>query len=422
MSRLNFNLRNITEALTHIESILIKKQIPQKASSYQTSSLTPDSSVNMKSFTKTVEFANETSILKDFILYSNTLINESKTKINSLPVIPVPIVESNQIKVNLYPGDSFSLQYGQVLVHNDANLDYSKEPVSQKEKDLLNSLNNRPDSDSKSIDSKQSNELKEMWFKYEQALYTSAYRTALPMLFKPHLTFFDQFTDNRQAPKLVVNETCAVMFEIRNHLRINLVVSDLTLLWKYVTDDLSESITNEMSFKNDETLVDCSTLRELNLTPHETYKLRLHLVPKRANGTLTILGIKYRLGLTSYSLNSTVSSSSITSLTSQLSNTAISENNNTTTTTTTTNNNNNNSAHNNEINEFTTLYGKQLFETKGPRLNNNPVNMRSVVYDVDQRLNFKILNSTPQLQVNFFFYKFWFFKKKLKLYNLNKTL
>jgi hypothetical protein len=96
MSRLNFNLRNIQEALSHIESILIKKKIPQKPSSYQTSLIVPDSSVNIKSFTKIVEFANETSILKDFILYSNTLINESKNKITSLPQIPVPLIESNQ--------------------------------------------------------------------------------------------------------------------------------------------------------------------------------------------------------------------------------------------------------------------------------------------------------------------------------------
>jgi len=380
MSRLNFNLRSIQEALSHIESILIKKKIPQKPSSYQTSLIVPDSSVNIKSFTKIVEFANETSILKDFILYSNTLINESKNKITSLPQIPVPLIESNQIKVNSCPVDGFTLKHGQVLVHNDSDFEYSKDPISQKEKDLLNSLNNRSNSDA-SIDLKQLNELKDMWFKYEQALYTSAYRTAVPILFKPHLTYFDQYTDNRQAPKLVVNETCAVMFEIRNHLRINLIVSDLTLLWKYVTDDSEpESITNEMSFKDDETIVECSTLKELNLTPYETYKLRLYLIPKRSNGTLTILGIKYRLGLTSFLPNSTASSTSLNSLTSQLSNATISENNN-------------------NISNNETLTVKQLFEIKGPRLNNNSANMRSVVYDIDQRLTFKILNPTPQLQV-----------------------
>ena len=72
-----------------------------------------------------------------------------------------------------------------------------------------------------------------MWFKFEQTLYALTFRG----LFKPHLTYFDQTTDNKQMPKVVVNETLAIMFDMRNHLKINLIISDVTLLWKYESDD-----------------------------------------------------------------------------------------------------------------------------------------------------------------------------------------
>lgn len=365
MSRLNFNLRNIPDALAHIENILVKKKLAQKLSSYQADSTN-------KQYTTMVEFSNETNILKDYILYSNTLINESK-QVDTLPCLPVPLVDSSNLKINLHPGDIFKLRHGRILVHNDTNMDYLREPISQKEKELLMSLNNASPLRKITIDSKYLNDLKEMWLKLEQSLYVSAYRTPVPILFKSHLTYFDQTTDNKQMPKAALNEPFAVMFEIRNHLRINLIISDVTLLWKFTSDDsTNEQFSNEVD-KSLDHVAECSALKELNLTPHETYKLRLHIVPKKENGTLSILGIKYRLGLASFSANLTTS---MMNMSTQLTSDDLTSSN-----------------------DLTSLYGKQLFEIKGARLNNNPANMRSVVYDVDQRLNLKILNEMPLLQV-----------------------
>jgi len=384
MSRLNFNLRNIADALSHIQSILIKKKVVQKASSFyqQTTADQTNSKIN---YTTSIEFSNETNILKDFILYSNTLINENKNNQTALSLssLPVPLINNHNLKLNLYPGDSFKLRFGQILVNNDADLDYLKEPLSQKERDLITSLNNvtlNSTNNNQIRDTKQ--KINEMWFKFEQTLYALTFRG----LFKPHLTYFDQTTDNKQMPKVVVNETLAIMFDMRNHLKINLIISDVTLLWKYESDDSTSIVeTNELTNTNAESIVECSTLRELNLAAYETYKLRLHLVPKRSKGTLTVLGIKYRLGLASFLNNSSVVSiSNISSLSNQLTGTNISD-----------------SSNNSQETNPNTLFGKQLFELKGPRLNNNQTNMRSVVYDTDQRLNFKILNQMPLLQVSF---------------------
>ncbi len=383
MSRLNFNLRNIADALSHIQSILIKKKVVQKASSFYQQT-TADQTNSKIDYTTSIEFSNETNILKDFILYSNTLINENKNNQTALSLssLPVPLINNHNLKLNLYPGDSFKLRFGQILVNNDADLDYLKEPLSQKERDLITSLNNvtlNSTNNNQIRDTKQ--KINEMWFKFEQTLYALTFRG----LFKPHLTYFDQTTDNKQMPKVVVNETLAIMFDMRNHLKINLIISDVTLLWKYESDDSTSIVeTNELTNTNAESIVECSTLRELNLAAYETYKLRLHLVPKRSKGTLTVLGIKYRLGLASFLNNSSVVSiSNISSLSNQLTGTNISD-----------------SSNNSQETNPNTLFGKQLFELKGPRLNNNQTNMRSVVYDTDQRLNFKILNQMPLLQVS----------------------
>lgn len=385
MSRLNFNLRNIADALSHIQSILIKKKVVQKASSFYQQTTADQTNSKINYTTTSIEFSNETNILKDFILYSNTLINENKNNQTALSLssLPVPLINNHNLKLNLYPGDSFKLRFGQILVNNDADLDYLKEPLSQKERDLITSLNNvtlNSTNNNQIRDTKQ--KINEMWFKFEQTLYALTFRG----LFKPHLTYFDQTTDNKQMPKVVVNETLAIMFDMRNHLKINLIISDVTLLWKYESDDSTSIVeTNELTNTNAESIVECSTLRELNLAAYETYKLRLHLVPKRSKGTLTVLGIKYRLGLASFLNNSSVVSiSNISSLSNQLTGTNISD-----------------SSNNSQETNPNTLFGKQLFELKGPRLNNNQTNMRSVVYDTDQRLNFKILNQMPLLQVSF---------------------
>lgn len=216
---------------------------------------------------------------------------------------------------------------------------------------------------------KERHENKELWQKLEESLYVSSFRT-LPILFKPQLQFLDKTTDNKQMPKVVVNESVSVMFEIKNHLRISLILTEITLLWKFIDQSTTASISDESSkpFEvsneckssdlNQQDIVECSTIKELTLSPHESYKLRLTFKPLRSHGHLHIMGLKYRLGLTSFS-----------------------------------------SEANNASTDFNTLYGKHLFELRGPRLNNNTQAMRSVVYDTDNRLNFKIVNKTAQLQI-----------------------
>ena len=104
MSRLHFNLKDMHQALFHILEILVKKtKSKNKKQEYH-------------------EFGNETNVIKDFILYSNTLNLEATNKLSN---IPVPLVDYASVKVNLTPHlSSPVLKYGKTLVTNDMYHDY----------------------------------------------------------------------------------------------------------------------------------------------------------------------------------------------------------------------------------------------------------------------------------------------------------
>lgn len=108
MSRLNFNLKDMSEALNHILEILVKKTKTKKKHEVH-------------------DFGNETNVLKDFILYSNTLNMEYDNKLTN---IPIPLIDYTNVKVNIAPHLSDSnLKYGKILVKNDFDHDYIEENI-----------------------------------------------------------------------------------------------------------------------------------------------------------------------------------------------------------------------------------------------------------------------------------------------------
>lgn len=353
MGRLNYGLRNVVEALDHVESVIVKKISAHNRliTSTVTSTSTshhhkPHNQSNL------IEFSNETNILKDFILFHNSLGKITNTK-KSLPVLSLPIIEPTSVTTNLNPIDSSqTLQYGCILANNENSLE-----LMQQESGAAASGDQSK--------SKYSPELKEMWQKFEETLHVKAFGS-LPMLFKPQIIVFNKHTDNKHMPKVVVDEWLSVTFEIKNPLRIAVSMYDITLLWKFIEQGHTESnepseVSNEQlddATNNIDGLVECSKIVELTLKSFESYRLRLRLKAKKPHGHLHILGIKYRFSLDNVKP-------------AQL--------------------------QQNELND--TIVCKQMFDLKGPRLNNNPQNMRSIVYDVDNRLNLKIINKTPLMQV-----------------------
>lgn len=136
MSRLSYSLKNVSDALKHVNSIVSKRVVTvaavlashyyQQLQQQQQQQPTPHHHHHHHSTVKhsqhhfnLVEFANEFNILRDFILYSNTA-NRTGTSVDQggLPtLVCVPIVDLSSIEINLNPSDETALRYGNVLVN-----------------------------------------------------------------------------------------------------------------------------------------------------------------------------------------------------------------------------------------------------------------------------------------------------------------
>lgn len=117
MSRLSYHLRNVRDALQHVDNIIVKK-VPQKHLPNHLHSHSHKHNHN-----HLIEFANEFNILKDFILYCNTLNRERSQSEHGishpLPILNLPGVDSSSITVNLNPADNSNLKCGLVLANNE---------------------------------------------------------------------------------------------------------------------------------------------------------------------------------------------------------------------------------------------------------------------------------------------------------------
>jgi hypothetical protein len=352
MSRICFNLKEVEHALEHIQSIITKKykQIEQTTQIQSHQHHHHQKSRHQPFY----EFSNEITIIKDFILYSSLLARENEAK---LPLIPVPYINNSDIRVNLMPSAHTGLKLGKVLI----NCDLAESELSKKD----------------------------MWSKFEEALYKCAFKTSVPITFKPQLQILNIQSDNKQMPKVVVNESVEISFEMKNNFKTNLVLNDLTLLWKFVdqspnaanpNESMNVEITNE-SEPVQLDIAECSIINELVVKSKDSRLVSLFIKPLRSHGHLHILGVKYTLN-------------PLTPLATDVGNSGA------------------------QLNQQS-LIGKQLFDIRGSRLNNTQQAMKSVVYEVDNRLNFKLINKTAFMQVNqcikldFFFI---FYSNQFKIY------
>jgi hypothetical protein len=228
VSRLNFNLKNITKALEHIETILNKSK---------------NEPIDL----------NETNIIKDYILYTNHLINHKSDK-PMLPLIQIPFVDSQQIKLDLISSNFQKLTDGRLLA-NSIDFNY-KESHS------------------------------DTWHNYEEQLYVDSFKT-LGVLFCHQQYYYDSSTDNSQNPKICEMENMKLLLNFKNPFRVSLLVRNIRLLWRFI-DESNVEFTNELQDYDD--LVENTNMSELLLEPRETNYFELSLRPK-ASGSLNILGL-----------------------------------------------------------------------------------------------------------------------------------
>ncbi|XP_035270312.1 trafficking protein particle complex subunit 8 isoform X1 [Anguilla anguilla] len=220
-----------------------------------------------------------------------------------------------------------------------------------------------------SLDQEYDRDLSQQWKELEEQVVAIVHRGVLPANFQPTQYCLNGQTDNTRFPLAVVEEPVIVEVVFRNPLKVPLILTDLSLLWKFSPKDFSraqgeeagESVSNEKEardleapLKND--FISTEVISEFFMSLEETKVARLKLLPHQT-GELHILGVVYNLG------------------------TAASAGEG--------------------VGEGLTVRGRQDLEIQGPRLNGTKEEKTSVQHGPDRRLDPIITPPMPLLEVFF---------------------
>lgn len=198
------------------------------------------------------------------------------TASKGLPVLPLPLLDSDNIKV----------LYGPLGKQTENNIPASNVTFSTEEID----------------DAK--------WSKMEELLLTEA-QGFPPMIFKPTVALYSRTSVNTVRPNAVLDEPVHFSVELYNPLHVPLPLSDVTLLWSWSAND-TETVTNETGTDGDSSSpVDSDVIETILLQATCKENIALSLTPRRV-GELRVLGISYKLSNSMQTMNdSSVTNSSI---------------------------------------------------------------------------------------------------------------
>ncbi|XP_014330677.1 trafficking protein particle complex subunit 8 [Xiphophorus maculatus] len=157
-----------------------------------------------------------------------------------------------------------------------------------------------------SLDQEYDQDLSVLWCQLEEQLAASANRGILPSNFQPTQCCLNSQTNNLHHPLAVIAEPIIVEVTFRNPLKVSLLLSNLSLLWKFSTgtplggkESTSEQIAEEMITNEDNSAgekeeIVTEIIKEFYLGSEETKTARLKLLPHRT-GQLNIVGVIYNL-------------------------------------------------------------------------------------------------------------------------------
>ncbi|XP_041647295.1 trafficking protein particle complex subunit 8 [Cheilinus undulatus] len=161
-----------------------------------------------------------------------------------------------------------------------------------------------------SLDQEYDQDLAAMWCNLEEQLVAASNRGVVPVNFQPTQCCLNSQTDNQRHPLAVVKEPIIVELTFKNPLKVSLVLSNLSLLWRFTPNGKSPSkkMTEESAITNEETLaqgtvqkddvITTEVIQEFQMGPEETKMARLRLLPHRI-GHLNIVGVVYNLATAS---------------------------------------------------------------------------------------------------------------------------
>ncbi|KAL0279427.1 UNVERIFIED_CONTAM: hypothetical protein PYX00_000989 [Menopon gallinae] len=190
-----------------------------------------------------------------------------------------------------------------------------------------------------------------VWAKMEELAVTES--LGPPMIFRPTIQLFSKNTNNIVNPVVVANETVHVQVMLRNPLQITLLLLRVKLLWEFHKQD-GEVISNSTEKEECDTYVDSRVVESISLPPYASQQIVLSLVPL-VSGQVNIVGMSYTLTCPAA-----------------------------------------NGVQNTDV---PAVRGKQLFAVRGPKIRPKK-DQTEVAYEKDNRLNIKIIDALPLLQVD----------------------
>ncbi|GBM42531.1 Trafficking protein particle complex subunit 8 [Araneus ventricosus] len=261
-----------------------------------------------------------------------------KNAAKELPVLPVPLINSEATKV-LLSEDNTACKDESLCV-NGRGFDRG---------DINNNV----------------------WNKLEEIVITRISNNAIC---HNNLHCFSNKTDNTAKPNAIVGEIISIEVVLKNPLSVALTIEDVYPLWVFTpqaetgSDETTPSIKNEPGFNQTHNVTDyieTIVLPQVMIEPRQEKKIQLLITPKQI-GELVVTGIAYKLlALKSQDFEQNLDSVS------------------------------------NSPSSTLSLQGKQCFSIRGSRLNRTTEERASEAYAQDNRLNINVLSSMAKLQVNF---------------------
>ncbi|XP_028592919.2 trafficking protein particle complex subunit 8 isoform X3 [Podarcis muralis] len=223
-----------------------------------------------------------------------------------------------------------------------------------------------------SLDQEYDSEFSYQWKELEEQAVAAANKGTALSNFQPTQYCLNKYSDNSRFPLGVVEEPITVEVAFRNPLKVPLLLTDLSLLWKFQPKDYNSK--NNGETKEVETsgkdMIGAEVISEFLMNSEETKMARLKLFPHQT-GELHILGVVYNLGtIQSTSVLDGVDPSAVLQTGKFISN-------------------------------GMSVRGRQDLEIQGPRLNSTKEEKTSIKYGPDRRLDPIITEEMPLLEVFF---------------------
>ncbi|XP_053984906.1 trafficking protein particle complex subunit 8 [Hylaeus volcanicus] len=263
----------------------------------------------------------QATFLREFLHIHNLLLQGGLSNHQGLPILPLPLIDSNSIKV----------LYGPVAAPYENNIPASHVSFNVEECDEVR------------------------WSKMEEMLITEA-QGSPPMIFKPTISLYSKTSNNSVKPNAVLNEPVHFFIELYNPLHIPLPLSNVTLLWLFISAD--GQVTNEMKLSENLKPTEAQVIETIILQPVCRQHITLYLIPKQV-GELKVLGLNYDLSNPTHAIDPPV------------------------------------------VNPTIAISGKRLFEIRGPKLKNVKEKPGANMYGTDYRLEMNVIEKAPFMQVFF---------------------